>query len=98
MQPVQSLTDCNFAEDAVFWRDFMTKLLDRIARFTVTRKLRSLLIGLAFIVLLGAAVGAFGGELADDWKIPGAESDKAYTLLQDKFPAEIGRASCRERV
>jgi len=68
----------------------MTKLLDRIARFTVTRKLRSLLIGLAFIVLLGAAVGAFGGELADDWKIPGAESDKAYTLLQDKFPAASG--------
>ena len=43
----------------------------------------------AAAVILGLA-GAFGGALNDDYVIPGTSSQRAYDLLQDKFPAFAG--------
>ena len=35
-------------------------------------------------------MAAFGGDFVDAFKIPGAESQKAVDLLQDKFPSQSG--------
>ncbi len=43
----------------------------------------------AAVVVLGLA-GAFGGALNDDYVIPGTSSQRAYDLLQEKFPAMAG--------
>jgi RND superfamily putative drug exporter len=50
---------------------------------------RSLLAGLAVVVLLGA-VGAAGGSAADDFEIPGTESQQAIDLFRAHTPALAG--------
>ena len=43
-----------------------------------------------FLVAVGAFAlnGAVGGETNDDFTIPGTESQAAFDLLEDRFPAE----------
>src|ERR671918_544732 len=70
----------------------MSLLLARLARTLTSHWKRSLLAALAVVFLLGAAAGA-GGEAADDFSIPGTESQQAIDLFRDHSPAFAGADS-----
>jgi putative drug exporter of the RND superfamily len=70
----------------------MSVLLARLARTLTSHWKRSLGAALLVIVLLGAAAGA-GGEAADDFSIPGTESQKALDLFKAHSPAFAGADS-----
>ena len=68
----------------------MSTLLASIAR-TLSRRWKRGLVGLlAAIVLIGVAVGSQTGSAAEDFSVPGTESQRAQDLLEDKFPAASG--------
>src|SRR4051812_5481003 len=70
----------------------MSSQLARLARTLTHHWKRSLAGALLVIVLLGAAGGA-GGEAADDFSIPGTESQKALDLFKAHSPAFGGADS-----
>jgi RND superfamily putative drug exporter len=70
----------------------MSHLLARIARSLTQHWIRGLVGAVIVIVLLGAAAGA-GGEAADDFNIPGTESQEALDLFRAHSPAFAGADS-----
>jgi RND superfamily putative drug exporter len=70
----------------------MSLLLARLARTLTAHWKRSLLAALVVVFLLGAAAGA-GGEAADDFSIPGTESQQALDLFKEHSPAFAGADS-----
>ncbi len=64
--------------------------LARWGRLAVRRRravLGGWVVGLA---VLGAVVAGFGGQLANEFKIPGVDSQRAYDLLAARFPSQSG--------
>ena len=70
----------------------MSELLARLARTLTHHWIRSLVVALVVLFLIGAAAGA-GGETADDWSIPGTESQEALDLFRAHSPAFAGADS-----
>src|ERR671917_1743270 len=70
----------------------MSSLLARLARTLTHHWKRSLAAAIVVIVLLGAAAGA-GGEAADDFNVPGTESQQAIDLFRAHSPAFAGADS-----
>ena len=70
----------------------MSELLARLARTLVQHWKRSLAAAIVVLLLLGAAAGA-GGEAADDFSIPGTESQQALDLFKEHSPAFAGADS-----
>ena len=70
----------------------MSLLLARLARTLTHHWKRSLAVALLAIVALGAAAGA-GGEAADDFNVPGTESQQALDLFREHSPAFAGADS-----
>jgi RND superfamily putative drug exporter len=70
----------------------MSSLLARLARTLTHHWKRGLAGAIVVIVLLGAAAGA-GGEAADDFSIPGTESQQALDLFKAHSPAFAGADS-----
>src|SRR5215203_7075990 len=70
----------------------MSSLLARLARTITHHWKRSLIGAIVVILLLGAAAGA-GGEAADDFSIPGTESQRALDLFKAHSPAFAGADS-----
>src|SRR5688572_27149394 len=70
----------------------MSELLARLARSLTHHWKRSGLVAIAVVVLLGFAAGA-GGEAADDFEIPGTESQQALDLFRAHSPALAGADS-----
>ena len=70
----------------------MSALLARLARSITHHWIRGLLAALLVIIVLGAAAGA-GGEAADDFEIPGTESQQALDLFRAHSPAFAGADS-----
>jgi RND superfamily putative drug exporter len=70
----------------------MSALLARLARTLTHHWKRSLLAAVVVIVLLGGAAGA-GGEAADDFSIPGTETQQAIDLFKAHSPAFAGADS-----
>ncbi|HEU0018955.1 MAG TPA: MMPL family transporter [Thermoleophilaceae bacterium] len=70
----------------------MSLLLARLARTITHHWKRSAVVAVLAIVLLGAAAGA-GGEAADDFNVPGTESQQALDLFRDHSPAFAGADS-----
>src|SRR6187397_61067 len=70
----------------------MSQLLARIARSLTQHWKRGLAGAVLVLVLLGAAAGA-GGEAADDFNIPGTESQQALDLFRAHSPAFAGADS-----
>ena len=68
----------------------MSAFLARIAHALTHRWKRSLVAAIVVLVGLGAFAGAFGGMPAEDFKVPGAESQKALELFSDHVPALAG--------
>jgi putative drug exporter of the RND superfamily len=67
----------------------MSHLLARLARTITHHWKRSALAALVAIVLLGAAAGA-GGQAADDFNVPGTESQQALDLFREHSPSFAG--------
>ena len=68
----------------------MSTLLASLAR-TLSRRWKRGLVGLlAAIVLIGVAVGSQTGSAAEDFSVPGTDSQRAQDLLEDKFRAASG--------
>jgi len=70
----------------------MSSLLARLARTLTHHWKRSLVAAIAVVVLIGAAAGA-GGSAADDFEIPGTESQQALDLFREHSPAFAGADS-----
>ncbi len=70
----------------------MSELLARLARTLAQYWKRSLAVAIVVLLLLGAAAGA-GGEAADDFSIPGTESQQALDLFKAHSPAFAGADS-----
>jgi putative drug exporter of the RND superfamily len=70
----------------------MSHLLARVARSLTEHWKPGLAVAVIVIVLLGAAAGA-GGEAADDFNIPGTESQQALDLFRAHSPAFAGADS-----
>jgi RND superfamily putative drug exporter len=70
----------------------MSSLLARLARTLTHHWKRGLAGAVVVIVLLGAAAGA-GGQAADDFSIPGTESQQALDLFKAHSPAFAGADS-----
>src|SRR5688572_10657196 len=71
---------------------FMSEILARIARTLTQHWKRSLVAAIVVLFLIGAAAGA-GGEAADDFEIPGTESQQALDLFRAHSPAFAGADS-----
>jgi RND superfamily putative drug exporter len=71
----------------------MSSLLASIARSLTTRWKRGLVGLIATVVVIGAVVGSQSGTAAQDFTIPGAESQKALDVLKAKFPQAAGATS-----
>src|SRR6478735_674813 len=68
----------------------MSTYLYRLGRFAVRRRWLVLISWvLGVLVLVGSSLMA-GGELHDEFNIPGVESQKALDVLEATFPAEAG--------
>jgi RND superfamily putative drug exporter len=70
----------------------MSLLLARLARTITQHWIRSLVAALVVIFLLAVAAGA-GGQAADDFSIPGTESQQAIDLFKAHTPALAGADS-----
>jgi RND superfamily putative drug exporter len=70
----------------------MSLLLARLARTLTHHWKRSLLAAVVVLVVIGAAAGA-GGKAADDFEIPGTESQQALDLFRAHSPAFAGADS-----
>jgi RND superfamily putative drug exporter len=70
----------------------MSHLLASLARTLTHHWKRSLLAAFVVLFLIGAAAGA-GGEAADDFEIPGTESQQALDLFRAHSPAFAGADS-----
>src|SRR5829696_1396908 len=70
----------------------MSELLARLARTLTHHWKRGLAGAIVVVVLLGAAAGA-GGEAADDFSVPGTESQQAIDLFKAHSPAFAGADS-----
>lgn len=71
----------------------MSSLLASLARSLATHWKRGLIGLVATVVLIGVIVGSQTGTAAEDFSIPGTESQRAYDLLEDKFPSAAGAQS-----
>lgn len=65
-------------------------LLSRWARYAARKHWRVLGGWLVIMIGFGFLSGAAGGEFVDTFTIPGAESQKAVDLLEEKFPSQAG--------
>src|SRR3954451_15828905 len=70
----------------------MSSLLARLARSITHHWKRSLAAAVAVLIILGAIAGA-GGQAADDFSIPGTESQQALDLFKAHSPAFAGADS-----
>ena len=65
-------------------------LFDRWPRFAAHHPWMVLAAALALIIALGIASTTAGGEFVDRFSVPGAESQQAFDLLNDRFPQQAG--------
>jgi RND superfamily putative drug exporter len=68
----------------------MSRVLYRLGGFAARHPWRVIGAWLAAAVVVLGLAGSVGGALNDDYVIPGTSSQRAYDLLQDKFPAFAG--------
>ena len=68
----------------------MAGFLDRLGQGAARHKWVTIGVWLLVAVVLVVAAEASGGTTVDVFKIPGAQSEKARELLQQRFPAQSG--------
>ena len=65
-------------------------MLERLARWTYEHRWRTLIIWVVALVGIGFLGSAFGGDYSNSFSLPGAESQRAFDLLKERFPARSG--------
>ncbi len=68
----------------------MSTSLYRLGRFAVRRRWLVLIVWIVALVGLGTAGKMAGGELHDEFTIPGVESQQALDVLKETFPTAAG--------
>ena len=68
----------------------MSRALHRLGRFSVRRRRPVVVAWLLAAGLLWLAVAGSGGSYSGDFRIPGAESQRATDLLEERFPQVAG--------
>ncbi|MGI8773392.1 MAG: MMPL family transporter [Actinomycetota bacterium] len=68
-------------------------MLERLARWSYRR--RWTMLGLWVVALIGFPLlsSNFGGDYSQNFSLPGADSQKAYDLLKDRFPEQAGETA-----
>ena len=67
-----------------------TGALSRWTRACATHPWRVIFSWIGIVVLLVVLVGAIGGDLKDEFEIPGSDTQKATDLIESEFAAEQG--------
>ncbi len=65
-------------------------MLERLARFSVRRRWRVVAVWLVALVGMGGLAATVGGTTADNFNVPGTESQRAFDILEKRFPARAG--------
>jgi RND superfamily putative drug exporter len=65
-------------------------MLERVARWSYRRRWTMLGIWVVALITSGYLASTIGGDYTTDFSLPGAESQDAYDLLVDRFPAFAG--------
>ncbi len=65
-------------------------MLERLARWCYRHRWRTTILWLAALVSSIALMNAAGGEYTTDFSLPGSESQEAFDLLEERFPARSG--------
>ncbi|MGH2778756.1 MAG: MMPL family transporter, partial [Actinomycetota bacterium] len=65
-------------------------MLERVARWSYRRRWTMLGIWVVALIVSGFLASSVGGDYSNDFSLPGAESQEAYDLLLDRFPAFAG--------
>ncbi|HJR44612.1 MAG TPA: MMPL family transporter [Actinomycetota bacterium] len=68
-------------------------MLERIARFSYRRRWLTLLIWVIALVGFNVLQSTAGGEYSTDFSLPGADSQKAFDLLEERFPQVAGETA-----
>jgi RND superfamily putative drug exporter len=67
--------------------------LTRLARACAFHPLRTLAVWATAFVAIVLSASAFGGQLVNEFSIPGSDTQSAVDLLQEKFPERAGDAA-----
>jgi putative drug exporter of the RND superfamily len=65
-------------------------MLEGLARWSYRRRWWMLLLWIVFLVGAIGLQGAAGGDYSEDFSLPGADSQAAFDLLEDRFPGQAG--------
>jgi RND superfamily putative drug exporter len=65
-------------------------MLERLARWSYTHRWRMLGIWIVALVAIITLGNTAGGDYSSDFSLPGSESQKAFDLLEERFPARAG--------
>ena len=68
-------------------------MLEKIARWSYHRRWWMLLIWIVALFGFVYLQGAAGGDYSSDFSLPGAESQDAYDLLNERFPEQAGETA-----
>ena len=68
----------------------MARFLDRLGRTAARHKWITIGIWVLVAVVVGGWAQSAGGKTTDVYTIPGAQSQKAQDLLEQRFPAQAG--------
>jgi RND superfamily putative drug exporter len=68
-------------------------MLQRIAQWSFKRRWWAVLIWIAALVSAFVLMQNFGGDYSQDFSLPGADSQKAFDLLQEEFPDMAGETA-----
>ncbi len=64
--------------------------MERWSAFVAEHPWRVILMWVVLVIAGGALLGRFGGQLTDSFSVPGTESQAAFDLLAERFPARSG--------
>ncbi len=68
----------------------MSDFLFRLGRLTARHPFPTLGVWLLIAVAVFSLEASFGGEVANDFRVPGVEAQQARDLLKDRFPTQAG--------
>ena len=71
----------------------LSSFLYRLGQAAARHRWRTLGIWVAAVVAIFVVGGALGGTFSDDFNLPDSESQRAYDLLAERYPAASGTSA-----
>jgi RND superfamily putative drug exporter len=71
----------------------MSSFLYRLSQAAARHRWRTLGIWIAAVIAIFMIGGALGGEFSDDFNLPDSESQRAYDVLAERYPAASGTSA-----